>query len=1036
MLRLIDDICTSQKGICVAVDRSTLIQNAQRFMARGQIDKAIEEWQKLINLTPQDGNLYNTIGDLHLKKNDTYHAVKMFLLAAAAFERAGFALKTIAVYKKILKVDPSNLVVNLKLADLNAERGLTGNAIEDYLKVAKEYGRAGKVQEALEIYRKIANFDPSNTNIRLKLAELSLREKLTVEAIDEYMKVAQIYERNGRTTDASGIYKKILDINPKHAAALEALKETLPPVSPALSTVAEVEEAIAAEDWELAGQKANALLLHEPANLTLRHLRGKILLHKGDKGTAWADYQAVADEAIRAQRTEEAIQFVQEYVGLVPDQREAVGLLASLFEQGEQVPEAVQALATLIDLMDRDGVHESEIKECFRRMKALDPAGEVIGRYQARFEPPPVQEEPSVVDAAPADAVMDEVAHAKAGHSEAKAEPVPFETESRSMEEQSPEPVAADIDPGADVIAPVTMEEAMPVEPVQADVEASAPVEPSLSHAELSKSSRSVSGPPSVVDQLVEAAAEQPSVSVSRRAEASQSQSRGRSAPSVDQRVDAEKDQPSVSVSRRAEASQSQGQGWSTPSVDQRAEAEKDQPSVSVSRRAGESQSQSRDRSAASAPKPLKRIRPRDLPDYFAEADVYLKYGLAAKAIEQYQLILSIDVKNIEAHAKLRELYQLEGRMEEAVTHSISLARLYQHRGENDIAELIWAEAQEWCPEDPRLQGNLTDQAAGAESRQRSRRDDARAPQDETVQRPKQDLQEWLAEAEFYLQQGLQEQARELFETIRHHYPDAPEIAAYFAAQPSSAKAGAFAAAGAKGLDEMANEPGQSTGDEPSSQDDASLSKQLAELFPGAFRGVTEAPPAASDRLTASVEGVIRAVEQGGQPLPPEGPDPHYSLGLAYKEMGLYAEARKEFEQAVVLPSYRVNAVMMIAACHQAEGQSKAAVRQMQQCLDSLTPDDSKWADVAYESARLYAEIGEADKAVSVLRSLIRVDSSNEQAAALLKTLQRSATSSDSKGKKQSGVQKQAKPAAEDHAAPTAEEQKPDKNKRRRISYV
>ncbi|HXZ25180.1 MAG TPA: tetratricopeptide repeat protein, partial [Nitrospiria bacterium] len=291
----------------MAVDRSTLIQNAQRFTARGQIDKAIEEWQKLVSLTPQDGNLYNTIGDLYLKKNDNHHAVETFLQAAAAFERAGFALKTIAVYKKILKVNPSNLDVSLKLADLNADRGLTGNAIEDYLKVAKEFVRAGKVQKALEIYRKIANFDPSNTNIHLKLAELSLRERLTDEAIDEYTKIAKIYEQNGRSAEASGIYKKILDINPKNETATEALKgsapkdtpkgsaskETLkdsaPKAAPELPTIKQIEDAIASEDWELAGQKVSALLLHEPSNMTLRWLRGKFLLHKGDHGGAWED---------------------------------------------------------------------------------------------------------------------------------------------------------------------------------------------------------------------------------------------------------------------------------------------------------------------------------------------------------------------------------------------------------------------------------------------------------------------------------------------------------------------------------------------------------------------------------------------------------------------------------------------------------------------------------------------------------------------------------------------------------------------------
>ncbi|HUJ78806.1 MAG TPA: tetratricopeptide repeat protein [Nitrospiria bacterium] len=1007
----------------MAVDRSTLIQNAQRFTARGQIDKAIEEWQKLVSQTPQDGNLYNTIGDLYLKKNDNHHAVETFLLAAAAFERAGFALKTIAVYKKILKVDPSNLEVNLKLADLNADRGLTGNAIEDYLKVAKEFGRAGKVHQALDIYRKIANFDPSNINIHLKLAELSLREKLTDEAIDEYTKIAKIYEQNGRSADAAGMYKKILDINPKHEAAREALKlsgpkealkepapkgtlkESAPTAAPVLPTIKEIEDAIASEDWDLAGQKASALLLHEPSNMTLRWLRGKVLLHNGHRKAAWDDYRAIVDEAMRARRVDEAITLVREYIGQAPDQREAVEWLASQYEERKQVPEAVQTLATLIELMDREGVHESEVKECFLKMKALDPAGEMTGRYMARFEPPPVQEAVEPVVAGPV--------QVEPGTSDPRGTEVDRLDDAGSAPVEAGQaageaPVTGEVSDGnkdgwSDALAHI-LPGSLPAEPVPDEGELPAVEDAPPAPVESSKSSRSHSV----------------SHSVSHRAAATP-------------------DKLSANAPPSREASQSQSQERSAPSISHRAAAEPVKPAARPPHRAEASQSQSREPSAP--PKQKKRVRPRDLQDYFAEAEVYLKYGLAAKAIEQYDLILSIDPNNIEAHSKLSELYQLEGRTEEAVTHCVALAQVYLAGGQRDAAEQIWGEARELSPDDPRLQGGITDHDAPATPHATQHEDD-QLPQEETIQRPKHDLQEWLAEAEFYLQQGLQEQAHELFETIRQHYPDAPEIQAYFSAPHQSVQGGARASA-AKGMSEVADEPERSSGDDPPSENDASLSKQLADLFPGAFRGMTdEIPQNAADRLTASVEGVIKAVEQGGQPLPPEGPDPHYSLGLAYKEMGLYSEARKEFEQALSVPTCRIDAALMIAACHGAEGQSKLAVRHLQQFLDALNHDDPKWAEVAYETARMYADTGEPDKAVTLLQSVIRTNSAHEQAASLLKTLQKPSPSNGSQERERSQPSPSVKAAPEDRGhrsddpADKAGEPKNDKNKRRRISYV
>ena len=48
----------------MAVDKNTVVREAQKFAAKGQYDKAIAEWKKLLKDSPHDANLYNTIGDL------------------------------------------------------------------------------------------------------------------------------------------------------------------------------------------------------------------------------------------------------------------------------------------------------------------------------------------------------------------------------------------------------------------------------------------------------------------------------------------------------------------------------------------------------------------------------------------------------------------------------------------------------------------------------------------------------------------------------------------------------------------------------------------------------------------------------------------------------------------------------------------------------------------------------------------------------------------------------------------------------------
>ncbi len=55
-------------------DKTAIIKEAQKYLARGQIEKAIAEWDKLVKESP-DANVYNTIGDLYLKKGDKNLAI-------------------------------------------------------------------------------------------------------------------------------------------------------------------------------------------------------------------------------------------------------------------------------------------------------------------------------------------------------------------------------------------------------------------------------------------------------------------------------------------------------------------------------------------------------------------------------------------------------------------------------------------------------------------------------------------------------------------------------------------------------------------------------------------------------------------------------------------------------------------------------------------------------------------------------------------------------------------------------------------------
>ncbi len=354
----------------MAQDKSAIIQAAQKYAAKGQIQKAIEEWEKLAALNPQDGNNYNTIGDLYLRKDDKKAAIDAFMKAAGVFKQAGFALKTIAVYKKVIKVDPHRVDIYLKLGELNAERGLTSNAIEDYLKVARHFAKEGRTRESLEVYKRIGDLDPSNVDILLKVAELYLRENLKTEAVREFAKAAQAYRAQGREPEARDLFSRIRGIDPGFAPVEEAKPvpgpeaEEEPPLSPAPPAAELAEEKVAAPapaGWEA-------------------------LAERGDLEGAYQMVESEARLAIEKGAPEVAEDLIRRYLVRDPKRIQGHELLGQILEQGGRQSEAVAAYADALNLILREEQSLPEAMEAYERIKQLAPDHELVKRLGPRLD--------------------------------------------------------------------------------------------------------------------------------------------------------------------------------------------------------------------------------------------------------------------------------------------------------------------------------------------------------------------------------------------------------------------------------------------------------------------------------------------------------------------------------------------------------------------------------------------------------------------------------------------------------------------------
>ena len=92
--------------------------------------------------------------------------------------------------------------------------GLDAEAVSALQTAADGYHKEGKKREALELLRKMAQLDPSNTTSRLKVAELLRQEGLEDEAADEFEAVAEELQRQGEVGEAEKVFQRLVELRP------------------------------------------------------------------------------------------------------------------------------------------------------------------------------------------------------------------------------------------------------------------------------------------------------------------------------------------------------------------------------------------------------------------------------------------------------------------------------------------------------------------------------------------------------------------------------------------------------------------------------------------------------------------------------------------------------------------------------------------------------------------------------------------------------------------------------------------------------
>ena len=179
--------------------------------------KAIQQAESGAESSP-DLSLYNRVGDLYLKINDTTEAVRSYERAVDLYADQGFFNNAIALCGKILRVNPGRTQTYLKLCQLHARKNVVSEAKRNLIEFLERMNALGQLDQAFQAVKLFADQFSGSQEIRSMLVDLLRATSRGDEAREQLEKMAQDLESNGDKTGARKTRERLQGLELDHGA--------------------------------------------------------------------------------------------------------------------------------------------------------------------------------------------------------------------------------------------------------------------------------------------------------------------------------------------------------------------------------------------------------------------------------------------------------------------------------------------------------------------------------------------------------------------------------------------------------------------------------------------------------------------------------------------------------------------------------------------------------------------------------------------------------------------------------------------------
>jgi tetratricopeptide (TPR) repeat protein len=247
---------------------------------------------------------------------------------------------------------------------------------------ADDYIGSGKLPDAIDCYKQIIAEEPTDTDTLMKVAALLGRVDNKPEAIEYFLKAADLLEKKGSLTKAITACKQALQIDYRNVTLYRRLAVTYVKLGLPEDALAQFKSALAILEEENRIEQSldisKEMLQHDPANLHIRAGVVAALCRIGQEEKAQQLTDEVSARLQGENREDDLIDFYERMVTFFPNSAKILQILARSYVSRYEPVKALLKIKDLLKNKVQDEVTLSLLAEAYKQVGKNDKAIPVL----------------------------------------------------------------------------------------------------------------------------------------------------------------------------------------------------------------------------------------------------------------------------------------------------------------------------------------------------------------------------------------------------------------------------------------------------------------------------------------------------------------------------------------------------------------------------------------------------------------------------------------------------------------------------------